>query len=69
MCRYCGCRAVPLSRDYIAEHYHVLNLLDGVLLVSWPAAGSPTAGGTGMHRPGLRRGATDLRTHQAELPS
>ena len=31
MCQYCGCRAVPLIRDYIAEHDHVLNLLDGAL--------------------------------------
>ena len=31
MCQYCGCRAVPLIRDYIAEHDHVLNLLDSAL--------------------------------------
>ncbi|MGE2723018.1 hemerythrin domain-containing protein [Mycolicibacterium celeriflavum] len=26
MCQYCGCRDLPLIRDYIAEHAHVLNL-------------------------------------------
>ncbi|KUI07836.1 hemerythrin [Mycobacterium lehmannii] len=26
MCQYCGCRDMPLIRDYIAEHAHVLNL-------------------------------------------
>ena len=31
MCQYCGCRAVPLIRDYIAEHDHVVNLLDGAV--------------------------------------
>ena len=26
MCHYCGCRHIPLIRDYIAEHEHVLDL-------------------------------------------
>lgn len=26
MCHYCGCRQIPLIRDYIAEHEHVLDL-------------------------------------------
>ena len=26
MCHYCGCRQVPLLRDYIAEHERVTNL-------------------------------------------
>ena len=26
MCHYCGCRQIPLIRDYIAEHEHVLEL-------------------------------------------
>lgn len=26
MCHYCGCRQVPLIRDYIAEHEQVTNL-------------------------------------------
>ncbi|MGV0581359.1 hemerythrin domain-containing protein [Mycolicibacterium elephantis] len=26
MCQYCGCRDMPLIRDYISEHAHVLNL-------------------------------------------
>lgn len=26
MCQYCGCRDLPLIRDYIAEHATVLNL-------------------------------------------
>lgn len=28
MCHYCGCRAMPLIRDYIAEHDHVLDVGD-----------------------------------------
>jgi hemerythrin-like domain-containing protein len=31
MCQYCGCRAMPLIRDYIAEHDHVLDLGDRAL--------------------------------------
>jgi hemerythrin-like domain-containing protein len=31
VCQYCGCRAVPLIRDYIAEHDDVLDLLDAAL--------------------------------------
>jgi hypothetical protein len=31
MCQYCGCRAVPLIRDYIAEHDRVVDLLDGAM--------------------------------------
>jgi hypothetical protein len=31
MCQYCGCRAVPLIRDYIAEHDHIRDLLDGAV--------------------------------------
>ena len=26
MCHYCGCRQIPLIRDYIAEHEHALDL-------------------------------------------
>ncbi|CAJ1505065.1 hemerythrin domain-containing protein [[Mycobacterium] burgundiense] len=26
MCQYCGCRDIPLLRDYIAEHERVINL-------------------------------------------
>lgn len=26
MCHYCGCRDMPLIRDYIAEHERVINL-------------------------------------------
>ncbi|MGV0872384.1 hemerythrin domain-containing protein [Mycolicibacterium sp. XJ879] len=26
MCQYCGCRDMPLIRDYISEHAYVLNL-------------------------------------------
>jgi iron-sulfur cluster repair protein YtfE (RIC family) len=26
VCHYCGCRQIPLIRDYIAEHEHVLDL-------------------------------------------
>ena len=26
MCHYCGCRDMPLLRDYIAEHERVVNL-------------------------------------------
>jgi iron-sulfur cluster repair protein YtfE (RIC family) len=26
MCQYCGCRDMPLLRDYIAEHERVINL-------------------------------------------
>jgi hypothetical protein len=26
MCFYCGCREIPLLRDYIAEHEHITNL-------------------------------------------
>lgn len=26
MCHHCGCRQIPLIRDYIAEHEHVLDL-------------------------------------------
>ncbi len=26
MCHYCGCRDMPLLRDYIAEHERVINL-------------------------------------------
>lgn len=25
MCHYCGCRAMPLLRDYVAEHERVIN--------------------------------------------
>lgn len=28
MCHYCGCRQIPLIRDYIAEHERVTNLGD-----------------------------------------
>lgn len=31
MCQYCGCRAMPLIRDYIAEHDQVLDLGDRAL--------------------------------------
>lgn len=31
MCQYCGCRAMPLIRDYVAEHDRVLDALDGAL--------------------------------------
>lgn len=31
MCHYCGCRHIPLIRDYIAEHDHVLDLGDRAL--------------------------------------
>jgi iron-sulfur cluster repair protein YtfE (RIC family) len=26
MCQYCGCRDMPLIRDYISEHAYILNL-------------------------------------------
>ena len=26
MCHYCGCREMPLIRDYIAEHERATNL-------------------------------------------
>ena len=28
MCHYCGCRQIPLLRDYIAEHERATNLAD-----------------------------------------
>ena len=31
MCQYCGCRQVPLIRDYIDEHERVVDLGDATL--------------------------------------
>jgi hypothetical protein len=31
VCQYCGCRQVPLIRDYIEEHEHVADLGDAAL--------------------------------------
>ncbi|HTM84312.1 MAG TPA: hemerythrin domain-containing protein [Mycobacterium sp.] len=31
MCQYCGCRDIPLLRDYIAEHERVINLGGGAV--------------------------------------
>lgn len=31
MCQYCGCREIPLLRDYIAEHERVINLGGGAV--------------------------------------
>jgi iron-sulfur cluster repair protein YtfE (RIC family) len=31
MCHYCGCRQIPLIRDYIAEHERVTNLGDAAV--------------------------------------
>jgi iron-sulfur cluster repair protein YtfE (RIC family) len=31
MCQYCGCRAMPLIRDFVAEHDRVMDSLDGAL--------------------------------------
>lgn len=31
MCQYCGCRQVPLIRDYIEEHEHVVDAGDAAL--------------------------------------
>ena len=55
MCQYCGCRAVPLIRDFIAEHDHVVNLLDGAVRAI--AADDPAgAGGRVLEaRAALRR--------------
>lgn len=31
MCQYCGCREIPLLRDYIAEHERVIDLGGGAV--------------------------------------
>ena len=31
MCHYCGCRQIPLIRDYIAEHERATNLADNAV--------------------------------------
>ena len=28
MCHYCGCRQIPLIRDYIAEHERVMDFAE-----------------------------------------
>lgn len=41
MCHYCGCRDMPLLRDYIAEHERVINL-GGAAVRPW--TGTTVAG-------------------------
>lgn len=31
MCQYCGCRDMPLIRDFVAEHEHALDCADDIL--------------------------------------
>lgn len=56
MCHYCGCRQVPLIRDYIAEHEQVTDLGDRALR----ALGQ---GDPGTAEALVARMAEELRSH------
>ncbi|BBZ04832.1 hemerythrin [Mycolicibacterium chitae] len=56
MCQYCGCRDIPLLRDYIAEHERVINH-GGAAISAFDAGDYPRA------RTELAAMAAELRSH------
>ena len=56
MCQYCGCREMPLLRDYTAEHERAINLGGG-------AVRALDAGDTAKAQNLAERMAEELRTH------
>lgn len=56
MCHYCGCREMPLLRDYIAEHERVVNL-------GGAAVRALDRGDTAHAQASLAAMAEELRSH------
>ncbi|MFE0465291.1 hemerythrin domain-containing protein [Kitasatospora sp. NPDC058965] len=56
MCHYCGCRDIPLIREYVAEHESVTDLGGG-------AVRALGRGDHGAARDLVRRMAVELRAH------
>jgi hypothetical protein len=50
MCHWCGCRQIPLIRDYITEHGRAINLGGGASVRAAPRSARLRRGGRSLFR-------------------